>query len=278
MRIFTLLLALTMSLSPAQAGFWDFLKKNKSQQDAEIIPATNYLNEFTHMNKKFASSKNLYRFRADIIIPPTAPDMSVSVHYDELKDLEVKEIIWLSGTEQNEVKAFSTKDRINKELEKLVNSSDPGSAYDRIGSNKHLRSKTFFFYKKYIFPDARPIPHTLKIIYENDAEIQVPVEHLYKSDEVYESRTIKQKPKQRHRRRPSHRQPPVKKTQAPAPIESEPIPNRVAPTNTTNISARNPDLEKKILEDKLLRQQKLYEFEMLEIEEAKRKIQASSAY
>ncbi len=233
MRIIAILLSLTILNASAAL----FKKKNTSP---EIIHET-YLSEFTHIEKLYGSNSNQYPLRADLIIPAIGDSFQLMVHYDELTDMAIKDIIWISGRSSKPISPLSTESSINSQIEKLVNRSNPGLAYDRMQTGKHVITKTYYFKKSKVFPSKRAEPQKIKITWINNAVIYVPIENLYLG---------KSEPSATPKARPTIM------TKVPNPRDSH-----------GRMAAAAPEIE-----NEQVRQEKQNEYEMLEIESTLRQM------
>ncbi len=229
------LLALLLSLSLLSAS------STLAKKAAKPVESTkNLLSEFTHIEKLFGSSRNQYPLRADIIIPPDGDELVIMVHYDELSDHAVKDITWLAGRKQTPVAALSTESQINTQLEKMLNRSNPGLAYDRLQTGKHVITKTYKFKKSKIFNSKKAETQNLKVTWDNNAVIFVPAENLYLTEA---------EPVAAPKARPTQMSP------APSPMPEDSRGRKQAPIPSPQDLASEQ-----------LQRQKLYEYEMLEIE------------
>jgi|GEM_PF-5723696 len=234
MRLIALLLSLTI-LSSNAALF------KKKQASTPIH--TDFLSEFTHIDKTYASSSNKYKVKADIIIPADSDSFQLMLHYDELSDMAVKDVSWLSGRKATVISPVTTDSSVNTQLERILNRGNPGLAYDRMQTGKHVITKTYIFKKSKVFPSKKAETHKLKITWINNAVIYVPVENLYLG--VAEPTAS---PKAR----------PTVMSQAPSPRGSQP-----------RMPSPNPQSE-------TVKQDRQYEYEMLEIESTLRQMKEAT--
>lgn len=205
----------------------------KAAKKAKVPESTkNFLSEFTHLDKTFASSRNKYHLIGDIVIPSEGDEFMVMLHYDELTDTPVKDIMWISGKKSKPLSPLRSESKINTQLEKMLSKANPSLAYDRIETGKHIISKAFYFTKSKAFSSKKPEPHKLKVTWENNSVIFSSLENLYL--------TAIEEP-----------QPKIKRFKADVPVN----PN-LKQFNTDRVAVENESV----------RQQKQYEYEMLEIE------------
>lgn len=236
MRLLALLLSLTIiSSNPILA------KKSKTPNSS----TENYLSEFTHVEKLFASVSNKYPLRADIIIPAIGDEFQLMVHYDELTDMPVKDIVWIHGKKPKPITALRSESATNIQLEKMVNRSNPSIAYDRMQSNKHVITKTYHFSKSKVFPSKKPEPQSIKITWANNAVIYATLDNLYLS---------KSEPSASPKARPT------KMTASPRAKDSD---------------GRTVPLDLKDIENEQVKQDKQNEYEMLEIESTLRQMKST---
>ncbi len=239
------LLALLLSLSLLNANAAFFKKSSKTTTS----PGENYLSEFTHVEKLFASSSNKYPLRADIIIPAAGDEFQLMLHYDELTDMPIKDIAWISGRKAQAIAPLRSESNINTQLEKMVNRSNPGIAYDRMQTNKHVISKTYYFKKSKVFPSKKPEPQSIKITWANNAVIYATIDNLY---------LTKSEPSASPKARPT------KMGAAPSP-------------SPQGSDGRRVPRDLKDMENEQVKQQKQYEYEMLEIESTLRQMKNSDS-
>lgn len=232
MRLLALLLSLTLlSANTAHS------KKSKAKNT--VANTQNLLSEFTHIEKLYGSSRSQYRLRADILIPAEIDEFAVMLHYDELSDHAIKDISWISGRKKIAVSALSVDSQVNTQLEKMLNRTNPGLAYDRLQTGKHVITKTYKFKKSKVFSSKKAEPQAIKITWDNNAVIYTDIDNLYLTEAEPTA-----SPKAR----------PTKMSPAPSPMpETSQGRKQVVP------SAQD-------LANEQLQQQKLYEYEMLEIE------------
>ncbi len=239
MRLLALLLSLTLASTNTALA-----KKSKSTNPI----SENYLSEFTHVEKLFASSSNKYPLRADIIIPAAGDEFQLMVHYDELTDMPIKDIAWMSGRKAKALAPLRSESNINAQLEKMVNRSNPGIAYDRMQTGKHVISKTYYFKKSKVFPSKKPEPQAIKITWANNAVIYATIDNLY---------LTKAEPSASPKARPT------KMGAAPSP-------------RAQGSDGRRVPLDLKDIENEQVKQEKQNEYEMLEIESTLRQMKESN--
>ncbi len=222
MRYLALILCFSLLTVSAKAA-----KKAKAPESTK-----NFLSEFTHIDKTFASSRNKYHLIGDIVIPAEGDEFMVMLHYDELTDTPIKDIMWVSGKKPKALSPLRSESKVNTQLEKMLSKANPSLAYDRIETGKHIISKAFYFSKSKVFSSKKPEPQKLKIRWENDSVIFTNLENLYLSSNDEPKATPK-----------------LKRFKAEVPSNN-----------------KMKEAARVAVENETIRQQKQYEYEMLEIE------------